>query len=154
MCPYIALWETAEGHMACRVLICAANLSPHEYAGMVVGYIGSGTSLIEPFHVRFERDQAKHLLIGDLNALTQKKSYSETWESAARRAIAQCRAQLRGIVLETAEGLWVATAAEQRKLKPLARDADCARSCGAKLDERVWTTISAHFGAPAGLESQ
>jgi hypothetical protein len=150
--PYQALWEMAAGRVACRVLICSATLAADEFAGMVAGYLGGGHSLIEPFHVRFVKDQAKHLIVGDLNALTRQRCFSETWPAPVRRSVAQCRAHLRTLVVESADGLWVATPAEQRRLKALTRDEDCARSGDGRLDERVWSTISAHFGAPAGLE--
>ena len=142
----------AAGQIACRVLICSDALGVDEFAGMVAGYLGGGQSLIEPFHVRFVKDQAKHLIVGDLNALTRQRSFSENWPTQVRRSVALCRAHIRTLVIEAADGLWVATLAEQRRLKALTRDKGCARSGDGRLDERVWSTISAHFGTPAGLE--
>jgi len=142
----------AAGHVACRVCICSAPLGVDEFAGMIAGYVGGANSLIEPFHVRFVKDQAKHLLVGDFDALTRQRCFSETWPTAVRRSVAQCRAHLRTLIIESAEGLWLATAAEKHRLKALSRDQACARSGDGRLDERVWSTISAHFGAPAGLE--
>jgi hypothetical protein len=149
---YRALWEKCGSAFACRVAICAQCVAPDEFAGVVAGYLDAGESVLEPFHVRFVREQAVYLVLGDLNVLTRKSSFAETWPRPVRAIIARARVRLRGICRTTVEGLMVASSAELARLAVLPRDPACAKSAQGVLDNRVWETISAHFGVPAGLE--
>ena len=151
--PYQALWERSAGLLACRLVIAAVRLAPDEYAGMVAGYVGTGDPLLEPFHVRFDEHQAVHLAIGDHGAVPRGACLFEHWPRPARLAAAQARLALRRVIVETAEGFWTAADAERSQVCWLRHDTGSARSGRGALDERVWSTVSAHSGSPAGLES-
>lgn len=58
---------------------------------------------------------------------------------------------LRQVCVEISDGVWIARAPMQLVQTPV-RNCDVLLNTFLRLDERVWMSISAHVGAPAGME--
>ncbi len=148
-----ALIERSGPVLACRLVVSAVSLGPDEFAGMVLGYLGSGTTQLEPFHIRFEKERATYLLIGDVDALRKRTRFFETSPLEARRAVTWARQFLAAHCEDTTEGVWRSCDPVRLPIRWLKGDSDCALIEQHTLDERLWVHISAHLGVPAGLET-
>lgn len=118
---------------------------------MALGYLGNGESVFEPFHAAFNHKQTRHLLLGDQNVLNREPAYFERWPQPVRLAVAAARAYLRTQCRENADGVWIAATPGRLIQTPL-RNCDVLLTSSAPLDERLWLSVSAHVGSPAGME--
>lgn len=146
------LLERCGDTLACRLAVAAVCLRPDEFAGIVLGYVGEGTTRMEPFHAQFKGESATTLVIGDYDALGKTFKHIDTRRKELKEALGRSGERILYYCNDTTEGFWEARRMKEISLQWLQHDADCALAHSGELDERVWAHISAHLGVPAGLE--
>jgi hypothetical protein len=140
------LWERCGNDILCQAGMVCQRIAADRFAGVVVGYVGGGVFLQEPFVAHFDDGDLIELIIGENDVLNRKEVPSETWPTPERQAVMRGREWIKQALHEAEDGLFQATPSEQAKIRWSSLDHGTGVSIEGNPETILWDSLRHHTG--------